>query len=255
MQEFELLMTIDKPEDLERLKRIGRVVALVLKAMQAAVQPGITTAELDAIGADLMAQHGARSAPQLVYNFPGATCISINSEAAHGIPGSRQVAPGDLVNIDVSAELDGYFADAALMVTVPPVDPRAHNLVQCAERALKRAMSVARDGQPIHAIGRAVEQEAHRSGFSTLHDLGGHGVGRSIHEEPHSIANYENLADQRLLRAGMVLTIEPFITTGGLHVRTQKDGWTLKTADGSLSAQFEHTLVITRGKPLVMTAL
>jgi methionyl aminopeptidase len=248
-------MTIDSPEDLARLRAAGRVVALVLKGMQAAVRPGMTTAELDAIGEALMTEHGARSAPRLVYNFPGATCISINSEAAHGIPGSRQIAPGDLVNIDVTAELDGYFADAALMVAVPPVDPRSHNLVLCAQRALTRAIGVAHAGQPINAIGRAVEQEARASGFSTLRDLGGHGVGRSIHEEPHSIANYYNPADRRVLQEGMVLTIEPFITTGATHVRTLEDGWTLKTADGSLSAQFEHTLVITRGKPLLITAL
>lgn len=248
-------MTIDKPEDLDRLKRAGRVVALTLKAMQEAVRPGLTTAELDQIGAQVMAAHGARSAPQLVYRFPGATCISINDEAAHGIPGNRKIAPGDLVNIDVTVELDGYFADAALMVPVPPVEPHAHNLVLCAQRALQRAIEVARAGLPINGIGRTVEREAHRNGFATLRDLGGHGVGRSIHEEPHNIANFYNPADRRVLREGVVMTIEPFITTGARHTRTEPDGWTLKTADGSLSAQFEHTLVITRGKPVIITAL
>ncbi|RPJ36453.1 MAG: type I methionyl aminopeptidase [Chloroflexi bacterium] len=248
-------MTIDSPDDIVRLKRIGRIVALTLKEMQENVRPGITTAELDEIGAAVLKQHGARSAPQLAYNFPGATCISINDEAAHGIPGSRQVQPGDLVNLDVSAELDEVYADAALTIPVLPVDTQRHNLVLCSQRALKKAIHAARAGQPINVIGRAVENEARGCGFTTIMDLGGHGVGRKIHEEPHNVANYDNPNDHRLLTEGMVLTIEPFITTGARRVYTAADGWTLKTSDGSLSAQCEHTLVITRGKPIIITDL
>ncbi len=248
-------MTIDSPDDLASLKRIGRIVALALKEMKENVRPGITTAELDAVGEAVVNQHGARSAPQLVYNFPGATCISINNEAAHGIPGSRAVKPGDLVNLDVSAELDGYFADAAVTVEVPPVDNQRHNLVHCAQRALQQAIAAARAGQPFNAIGRVIEKEAESCGFHTLRDLGGHGVGRGIHEDPHNIANYYNPNDRRVLMEGVVLTIEPFLTTGAQRIYTDSDGWTLKTTDGSLSAQFEHTLVITRGKPVVITAI
>lgn len=248
-------MTIDSPEDLARLKKIGRVVALALKAMQEAVRPGITTAELDAIGAAVLAEHGARSAPILVYQFPGATCISINNEAAHGIPGPRKVMPGDLVNLDVSAELDGYFADAAVTVEVPPVDARRHNLVLCAQNALHKAINEAQAGRLMNVLGKAIEEEARDCGFTTIRELGGHGVGRNIHEEPHSIENYYNPTDRRSLKEGTVLTIEPFITTGANHIYTAPDGWTLRTTDGSLSAQFEHTLVITRGKPVVITAL
>lgn len=248
-------MTIDSADDLARLQRIGRVVALTLKEMREAVHVGVTTAELDAVGASVFERYGARSAPQLVYNFPGATCISINNEAAHGIPGKRAVKPGDLVNLDVSAELDGYFADAAVMVEVPPVDTRRHNLVHCAQRALQQAIASARAGQMFNVIGRTVEQEAKNCGFATLHDLGGHGVGRGIHEDPHNIANYYNPNDRRVLMEGTVLTIEPFITTGANRVYTAPDGWTLKTTDESLSAQFEHTLVITRGKPVIITAM
>jgi methionyl aminopeptidase len=247
-------MTIDSPADLAGLKRIGRVVALALRAMKEQVRPGITTGELDDIGAAIFAQHGARSAPQLAYNFPGATCISINNEAAHGIPGSRVIQPGDLVNLDVSAELDGYYADAALTVAVPPVESARHNQVLCAQRALQKAIAAARAGQPMNAIGRAIEEEARASGFTTLLDLGGHGVGRGIHEEPSSIACFYNPADRRILNEGSVITIEPFITTGARNVTTGSDGWTLRTADGSLSAQFEHTLVITKGKPILVTA-
>jgi len=248
-------MTIDSQEDIARLKRIGRVVGQALKEMKAQVRPGITTTELDSIGEAVFKRCGARSAPRLVYQFPGATCISINNEAAHGIPGSRAVQPGDLVNLDVSAELDGYFADAALTVAVPPVDTLRHNLVLTAQRALQISMAAARAGLPLNGIGKAIEREASTSGFQTLIDLGGHGVGRGIHEEPHSISCYYNPTDTRVLEEGSVLTIEPFITTGARTVYTAANGWTLMTEDQSLSAQFEHTLVITKGKPIVITAV
>jgi methionyl aminopeptidase len=246
-------MTVDSPNDLAALKRIGRIVAQAIKEMREAVRPGVTTGELDAIGAAVLKRSGARSAPILAYKFPGCTCISINNEAAHGIPGMRQIQPGDLVNIDVSAELDGYFADAGYMVAVPPTDTLRHNLVLSAQRALQKSIAVAKAGAPINAIGRAIAEEAHSSGFKTLHDLGGHGVGRGIHEDPHNIACYYNPADKRILKEGTVLTIEPFITTGAEFVSTAADGWTLLTRDGSLSAQFEHTLVITQGKPIITT--
>lgn len=248
-------MTIDSQEDIAGLKRIGRIVALALQAMKEHVQPGITTAELDEIGAAVLAAHSARSAPQLAYRFPGATCISINDEAAHGIPGKRVVQPGDLVNLDVSAELDGYYGDTAATVPVPPVDAFRHNLVYCSQRALQKAIATARNGQRFNEVGRIIEKEAESFGFTTLHDLGGHGVGRNIHEEPHNIANYYNPSDQRVFKTGQVLTIEPFITPHAHRVNTARDGWTLKTQDGGLSAQFEHTLVITKGKPIITTLL
>lgn len=248
-------MTVDSAEDLASLKRIGRIVALAIKEMQNHVRPGVTTAELDAVAGAVLAQYGARSAPQLAYKFPGVTCISINNEAAHGIPGPRKILPGDLVNLDVSAELDGYYADAAVTVIVDPADARRHNLVHCAQHALQLAIHTARAGQGFNAIGKVIENEALRAGFTTIRDLGGHGVGRHIHEDPHNIANYYNPSDRRILKEGTVLTIEPFITTGARHVYTESDGWTLKTTDGSLSAQFEHTLVITQGKPVITTVL
>lgn len=249
-------MTVDSEKDLDGLKRAGRVVALALREMAAQVKPGITTRQLDEIGESVLKAHGARSAPQLVYRFPGATCISINNEAAHGIPGNRVVKEGDLVNLDVSAELGGYFADAALTVPVPPVDPIRHNLVHCARTALEKAIAAARAGQPINKIGKAIEEQADHCGFNTLVDLGGHGVGRTIHEEPHNVACFYNPSDRRKLTEGMVLTIEPFLTTGARNVFTDRsNGWTLKTIDGTLSAQFEHTLVITKGRPVIITAI
>ncbi len=249
-------MTVDSEQDLEKLKRAGHVVALALKEMAAQVRPGITTQELDDIGARVMKENGARSAPILVYNFPGATCISINSEAAHGIPGKRAVQPGDLVNLDVSLELDGYFADAAVTVEVNPVSTIGHNLVQCAHQALQKSIAAVHAGVKINVIGKTIEDQATRCGFHTLRDLGGHGVGRTIHEEPHSVACYYNRLDKRELQMGQVFTIEPFITTGAHHVYTDnKNHWTLHTADGGLSAQFEHTMVVTKGKPVIITLI
>lgn len=248
-------MTIDNPDDITGLKRIGRVVGLAIKEMREKIQPGMTTADLDAIGEAVLKHYGARSAPRLAYRFPGSTCISINNEAAHGIPGSRQIQPGDLVNIDVSAELDGYFADSGYTVAVPPVDTVRHNLLLYTQRALKQAIAAARAGQPVNQIGRAIALEAAAGGFQTLRDLGGHGVGRGIHEPPHNIACYYDPSDRRVLLEGSVIAIEPFLTTGAHSVYTAPDGWTLKTVDNSLSAQFEHTIVITRGKPILITAL
>ncbi len=149
--------------------------------MKAHLKAGITTAELDAIGAEFLARYGARSAPRLVYQFPGDTCISINDEAAHGIPSSRAIQPGDLVNLDVSAELDGYYGDTAAPYGVPPVSAEAQKLLRCTQKALEEAMSVARAGSSLSLIGRAIESRVRRCGFSTIRELGGHGVGRGLH--------------------------------------------------------------------------
>ena len=248
-------MTIDSEYDLVALKRIGKIVALTLQEMTRKLRPGMTTAELDKIGADFLYQYGARSAPMLVYNFPGTTCISINEEAAHGIPGERTIQPGDLVNIDVSAELDGYFADNATTVAVPPTSKQQRKLLACTQNALQKAIQSARAGQRMNVIGRKIESEARRCGYQLLRELNGHGVGRNIHEEPLTVANYFNPYDRSTLEDGLVITIEPFFSSGASWVKTGTDGWTLSTVDGSLCAQFEHTLVIRRGRPIVITAL
>jgi methionyl aminopeptidase len=245
-------MSIDSEKDLLGLMRIGRIVALGLKHMQDHVRVGMTTAELDAIGAALLKQHGARSAPILAYKFPGYTCISINDEAAHGIPGRRVIQPGDLVNIDVSAELDGYWADTGATVPMPPVSPLKQKLCDFTKVALERAIDAARAGQPFRAVGKAVEAVARQGGFRIIEELGGHGVGRHIHEKPQ-ISNFNNPRNRGYFKEGMVLTLEPFLTTGAIHVETQSDGWTLKTTDGSLSCQYEHTVVITKGRPILVT--
>lgn len=247
-------MSIESDQDLVKLKAIGRIVALALREMKTRVRPGITTAELDEVGQRFLEKHGARSAPSLAYDFPGATCISLNNEAAHGIPGERVIRKGDLVNIDVSAELDGYFADTGASIPVPPVKPFQQKLCNCTRRALKQAMSVAQAGRSINEIGKAVEATARRCGFSVIRNLPGHGVGRSIHEDPSVPCVYSPRANQQLT-PGLVITIEPFLATGAEQVIEDADGWTLKTSDGSLVAQYEHTIVITQGRPLIITAV
>ncbi|MHB8628106.1 MAG: type I methionyl aminopeptidase [Aggregatilineales bacterium] len=248
-------MSIETTKELMSLMKIGRIVGLTLQRMQASVRAGMTTAELDAIGADFLAQHGARPAPRLVYKFPGATCISINEEAAHGIPGDRVIGEGDLVNIDVSAELDGYFADTGATVPIPPVSVLKQSLCAGTQAALKRAIDAARAGQPLNAIGKAVEIEARRRGFTILHDMCGHGVGRGLHESPRSVPMYDEPRLKTRLTDGLVITIEPFLSNGATRTVTSKDGWTIRTPNGQLSAQYEHTIVIMQDKPLLVTTV
>ena len=223
--------------------------------MKKSLKPGISTAALDRIGENNLARYGARSAPILMYDFPGHTCISINDEAAHGIPSGRKVEPGDVVNIDVSAELNGYFGDTGATFTVPPVDPRIEYLCQVTRKSLNAAMAAARAGAKVNQIGQAIEKTAINAGFTTIRNLGSHGIGRSLHEEPQFIQNFYDKSDTRTLSEGQVITIEPFLSTVADSTVTAEDGWTLLTGDGNRSAQYEHTMVITRGKPLVLTAL
>lgn len=247
-------MSIDSEKDLLALMRIGRIVGLTLQTMRDALRPGITTGELDHIGDAFLKKNGARSAPRITYKFPAATCISINDEAAHGIPGSRVIQPGDLVNIDVSAELDGYFADTGASFPVPPVSKEVQRLCDVTMQALNLAVETARGGQPLNAIGRAVEGFAKKHGYQVIRDLPGHGVGRKLHEPP-TVLNYYDARMHQRLKPGAVLTLEPFLSVGANHVVQQSDGWTLKTSDGSLAAQYEHTVVITKDRPILVTAV
>ncbi|HWD95338.1 MAG TPA: type I methionyl aminopeptidase [Acidimicrobiales bacterium] len=245
-------MTIDSDEELEGLLRAGRVVAEARDAMVAAVKPGVTTGELDTIGRETFRRHGARSAPRVTYNFPGSTCVSVNDEAAHGIPSlSRHLREGDLVNIDVSAELDGYFSDTGVSIPVGVVSEIAQRLLEATRLAQHDAMSTARAGNRLRDIGRTVESHARRHGFRVVRNLYGHGVGRGLHEEP-SVPSFDD-HQRMVLRDGMVLAVEPFLSVSASFVVDDPDGWTLRTNDGSLVAQFEHTMVVTGGAPIVLT--
>jgi methionyl aminopeptidase len=246
-------VSINEPEELAGMRAAGAVVRFMLEAMRAEVHPGITTAELDEVGAGVMRRHGAQSAPALVYGFPGVSCISLNDEAVHGIPGKRALQQGDLIKLDVTIEKDGFMADAALTVPVGEVTDERQSLVACAERAFAKAMLVARAGFRVWEIGRAVEREVRRSGFSVIRDLTGHGIGRTIHEEPR-VPNYPDAQANQVLTEGLVITVEPIIAAGSGRAFLASDGWTVVTADHRPSAHYEHTLVIRKGAPLLLTA-
>ncbi len=246
-------MSISGPEELEGMRAAGEVVRCVIEAMKQHLRPGVTTAELDEVGAEVMRQRGAKPAPAIVYGFPGSTCISLNDEAVHGIPGDRVVREGDLVKLDVTVEKDGFMADAAETVAVGTVSDESQRLIACAERAFAKAMLVARAGFRVSEIGRVVEREVRRSGFSVVRDLGGHGIGRTIHEEPR-VPNYPDPEAHQILTEGLVITVEPIIAAGSGRTIVANDGWTVRTADRRPSAHYEHTLVITKGQPILLTA-
>jgi methionyl aminopeptidase len=246
-------MSINEPGELAGMRAAGDVVRFMLEAMKEHVRPGITTAELDEVGASVMRQHGAQSAPALVYGFPGVSCISLNEEAVHGIPGQRVLQQGDLVKLDVTVEKNGFMADAAVTVPVGEVTEERQNLVACAERAFAKAMLVARAGFRVWEIGRAVEREVRRSGFSVIRQLAGHGIGRTIHEEPR-VPNFPDAQSNQVLTEGLVITVEPIIAAGSGRVFVAPDKWTMVTADHRPSAHYEHTLVITKGAPMLLTA-
>jgi methionyl aminopeptidase len=246
-------VSINGPEELAGMRAAGAVVSLMLAAMKDAARPGITTAQLDGIGAAVMEQHGAHSAPAMVYGFPGVSCISVNDEAVHGIPGHRALLSGDLLKLDVTIEKDGFMADAALTVPIGEVSEEQKQLVECAERAFAKAMLVARAGFRVWEIGRVIEREVRRSGFSVIRDLGGHGIGRTIHEAPR-VPNYADPEANEILTDGLVITVEPIIAAGSGRSFVARDKWTVVTADHSPSAHYEHTLIITKGQPVLLTA-
>jgi len=245
-------MSIRSNLEFEQLRAIGRIVAKALDAMAESVRPGITTAELDAIGAKVLDEHGAVSAPPKVYGFPNAVCISVNDEAIHGIPGDRVIAAGDLVKLDLVAEKNGFFADAAVTVAVPPVQDLARQLARCAETAFRRSLTMARAGNRIYQVGRIIEREAHLCGFRAIRELCGHGVGRTIHEDPQ-VPNFADPNARQKLSEGLVITIEPILSAGNGKAYLAKDGWTIRTSDGALSSHYEHTVVITKGEPVILT--
>jgi methionyl aminopeptidase len=247
-------MSINSPEQFEKLRACGMIVGKALRAMAAAVRSGATTAELCEVGSRVLGAHGARSSPPMVYGFPGDVCISVNDEVVHGIPGDRVIQPGDLVKLDLTAEKDGYHTDSAVSVEVQPGNRQARGLAHCAERAFRQALQVARAGNRTKDIGRAVEREVRRRGFHVIKELGGHGIGRTIHEPP-SVPNYADFSAQHELTEGLVITIEPIIAAGAGNISLEKDGWTYRTSDGSFSAHYEHTIVITHGEPILLTAV
>ncbi|HXT15309.1 MAG TPA: type I methionyl aminopeptidase [Gemmatimonadaceae bacterium] len=246
-------MTIESSSDLQGMRAVGKLVGQAIIEMRQALAPGMTTEQLDDVGANFLRRHGARSAPQLTYAFPGFNCISVNDEVVHGVPGSRRLKPGDVVKIDVTAELDGFIADSACTAIIPPVSTAAHNLAQCAERAFRRGLEVASAGVRISALGRAVEEEVNRWGHSVIREMCGHGVGRGLHEKP-SVPNFFSPFTPGTLTDGMVIALEPIIAERPSPVFEDDDGWTIRTATGCLAAHYEHTIVIREGRAEILTA-
>lgn len=246
-------MTITDLAELEKLKIIGRIVAQTLQTMQAAVAPGVTTLELDELGVRLLREAGAVPAPPSVYGFPGATCISISPAAAHGIPGKQVIQPGDMVNIDVSASLDGIFADNGGSVAVPPVSPQTERLLRTTRAALDAAVAAVQAGRPVNNIGRAAEKVARKAGYRIVRTLTSHGVGHTLHDDPGNVFNFYHPSDRRIQQTGWVLAIEPFLTSGSGDIYEEEDRWTLRTTDRKPVAQFEHTVVVTEDGPLIVT--
>ena len=248
-------MIVKTQEELEAFKKIGRICAEIREAMKAATKPGVTTKELDEIAGRMFAEAGAISGPKGEYDFPGYTCISVNHEVAHGIPGSKVIAEGDLVNIDVSGSLDGYFADTGISFVVGEGYEDKEKLCAVAESALERAMTKVKAGSKLNQIGKAVEREARDHGLTVIMNLTGHGLGKSLHEAPDHILNYYDAWDTTIMKEGMVLAVEPFVSAKAEHIVESGDGWTFVTPDKSLVAQIEHSIIVTKDKPIFLTKL
>ncbi len=246
-------MTITQQDELDGLKDIGRIVANTLQTMAKAMEPGMTTQELDDIGRDLLEREGAVSAPQSTYGFPGATCISVNEEIAHGIPGPRVIAAGDLVNIDVSASRDGFFADTGASFRLAPAHPALDRLCRDGKRAMQIGIAQVGSGKPLAGIGNAIGRFAAGRGYTLIRNLASHGVGRSLHEYPEEIATWPTRSDRRRITKGLVLTVEPFLSTGGQWADAGDDGWTLFSAPCAPVVQYEHTVVATDRGAIIVT--
>lgn len=247
-------MTVSNEDELDGLKAIGRIVANTMQAMAAAMEPGMTTRELDGIGRALLERDGARPAPEEAYGFPGATCISVNEEIAHGIPGDRRLARGDLVNIDVSASRDGFFADTGASFAFGPVRPTVQRLCRDGRRAMQIGIAQVGHGRPLAGIGEAIGRFAARRGYTLIRNLASHGVGRALHEEPGEVPTWPQRGERRRLHKGLVLTVEPFLSTGGTWADTGADDpWTLYSDPPAPVVQYEHTVVATQGAPIIVT--
>ncbi|MEJ8803496.1 type I methionyl aminopeptidase [Pontibacter sp. H249] len=247
-------MSIESEADLIGMQNVSEAVATTLKQMREYAKPGMTTKELDDFGYEILQAFGAKSAPKVTYNFPGYTCISVNNEAAHGIPSTDTVLQdGDLVNIDVSAELNGYFADNGGSFVLGEDVHGLNKLVETSVAALYKALSGIKGGVRISDIGRVIETEAKKNGFKVIKNLVGHGVGRSLHEPPHEIPCFYDKYNTQRFKKNTVVAVETFISTKGSYTHEKGDGWTLLAEKGGFVAQHEHTILITDGEPIILT--
>ncbi|HOZ14288.1 MAG TPA: type I methionyl aminopeptidase [Tenuifilaceae bacterium] len=249
-------MSITREFELVGMQKVSEAVAYTLKEMIKYAQPGMTTKELDNYGAKILSDFGANSAPYRTYGFPGWTCISLNNEFCHGIPSEKRILKeGDLINIDVSAELNGFWSDNGCSFVLGKDINQYQILVDASKYILKKAIDNIRGGVRISDIGYLIESEAKKRGFKVIKNLGGHGVGRSLHEQPDEILNYKNGHDKRRFMKNSVVAIETFISTTSNYAETLNDGWTMVGNNGGYMAQHEHTIVVTDSKPIVLTEI
>jgi methionyl aminopeptidase len=249
-------MSITKEAELIGMKKASEAVARTLKEMRNYAQPGMTTKQLDDYGAKMLLDLGARSAPYLAYGFPGCTCISVNNEFCHGIPSDKKILKeGDLVNIDVSAELDGFWSDNGSSFVLGEDINQHQKLVDASKQILHKAIYNIKGGIRISDIGQLIEMEAKKRGYKVIKNLTGHGIGRSLHEEPGEIANYRNRYNLTRFRKNAVVAIETFISTTSTYAETLNDGWTMVGNKGGFMAQHEHTIIVTEGNPVILTAM
>lgn len=249
-------MSITNEHELAGMQKISEAVAYTLKEMMNYAQPGMTTKEVDEYGAKILSGFGAKSAPYLTYGFPGWTCISVDNEFCHGIPTDKRVLKeGDLINIDVSAELNGYWSDNGGSFIIGK-DVNSHQkLVDASKDILRKAIDHIKGGIRIADIGFLMETEAKKRGFKVIKNLAGHGIGKSLHEQPDELLNYKNRFDSRRFKKNAVVAIETFISTSSNLAVELKDGWTMVGNKGGYMAQHEHTIVVTDGKPIILTQM
>ena len=249
-------MSITNEYELAAMKKVSEVVGITLREMRNHARPGMTAKELDDFGGNILKDFGAKSAPRETYNFPGWTCISVNNEVAHGIPTAHRIfAEGDLINVDVSAELDGFWSDNGGSFVLGEDLNQHQHLVDASKRILQKAISNIRGSVRIAEIGRIIETEAKLAGYKVIRNLTGHGIGRSLHEEPHEIANFFERYNVKRFKKNSVVAIETFISTASKFANTLEDGWTLVGDQGGYVAQHEHTIVVTDGEPVILTAV
>ncbi|ACY99903.1 MULTISPECIES: type I methionyl aminopeptidase [Thermomonospora] len=253
------MVSYKSPRELSVMREAGRVVAITLERVAAAAEPGVTPAELDAIAARCIKEHGARPSflhyrPRFAPTpYPAVLCLSVNEVVVHGIPDGRRLRKGDLLSIDCGAEVGGYHGDAAITISIGPPDAGAARLMEATKRALERGIEAARPGARIGDISHAVEQVGREAGYGILEGCGGHGIGTAMHEEP-SVPNTGRPGRGLRLREGLTIAIEPMFHEGGDdHGYTLADGWSIVTSDGSRAAHFEHTVAITADGPVVLT--
>ncbi|MBT2622659.1 type I methionyl aminopeptidase [Chryseobacterium sp. ISL-6] len=249
-------MSITREDELIGMKKVSEAVAIALKEMRNYAQPGMTTKQLDEYGAKILSDFGAKSAPYLTYGFPGWTCISVSNEFCHGIPSEKRILnEGDLINIDVSAELNGFWADNGASFVLGKDICQYQKLVDASKEILRKAIINIKGGVKIADIGHIMETEAKNRGFKVIKNLGGHGIGRSLHEQPDELMNYKNRLDQRRFKKNSVVAIETFISTTSTYATELNDGWTMIGNKGGYMAQHEHTIVVTDGNPIILTEM